>query len=102
MGFESEFKFFKKKFKTVKFWSRPIIHDQFYTENLPILGGQKAAVSDSVNGWCAAGNIVQTDGERDDRDLTGVTKGEVTKSDGSKPEPSEEDVKSHPRYPRYI
>jgi hypothetical protein len=29
---------------------------------------------------------------------TGATKGEVTKSDGSKPEPSEEDVKSHPRY----
>jgi hypothetical protein len=68
MGFESEFKFFKKEFKTVKFWSRPIIHDQFYTENLPILGGQKAAVSDSVNGWCAAGNIVQTDGQRDDGD----------------------------------
>jgi hypothetical protein len=29
---------------------------------------------------------------------TGATKGEVTKTDGSKPEPSEEDVKSHPRY----
>jgi len=29
---------------------------------------------------------------------TGATNGEVTKSDGSKPEPSEEDVKSHPRY----
>jgi hypothetical protein len=29
---------------------------------------------------------------------TGTTKGEVTKSDGSKPKPSEEDVKSHPRY----
>jgi hypothetical protein len=28
----------------------------------------------------------------------GATKGEVTKSDGSKPEPSKEDVKSHPRY----
>jgi hypothetical protein len=68
MGFESEFKFFKKEFKTVKFWSRPIIHDQFYTEYLPILGGQKAAVSDSVEGWCAAGNIVQTNGQRDDRD----------------------------------
>jgi hypothetical protein len=68
MGFESEFKFFKKKFKTVKFWSRPIIHDQFYTENLPILGGQKVAVSDLVEGWCAAGNIVQTDWQRDDRD----------------------------------
>jgi hypothetical protein len=68
MGFESEFKFFKKEFKTVKFWSRPVIHDQFYTENLPILGGQKAAVSASVNGWCAAGNIVQTDGQRDDGD----------------------------------
>jgi len=68
MGFESEFKFFKKEFKTVKFWWRPIIHDQFYTENLPILGGQKAAVSDSVNGWCAAGNIVQMDGQRDDGD----------------------------------
>jgi hypothetical protein len=68
MGFESEFKFFKKEFKTVKLWSRPIIHDQFYTENLPILGGQKAAVSDSVNGWCAADNIVQTDGQRDDVD----------------------------------
>jgi hypothetical protein len=24
---------------------------------LPILGGQKAAVSDSVEGWCAAGNL---------------------------------------------
>jgi len=68
MGFESEFKFFKKEFKTVKFWSRPIIHDQFYTENLPILGGQKAAVSNSLEGWCAAGNIVQTDGQRDDED----------------------------------
>jgi len=62
MGFESELKFSKKEFKTVKLWSRPIIHDQFYTENLLILGGQKVAVSDSVNGWCAAGNIVQTDG----------------------------------------
>ncbi len=29
---------------------------------------------------------------------TGATKGEVTKSDGSKPELCEEDVKSHPRY----
>jgi hypothetical protein len=28
----------------------------------------------------------------------GATKGEVTKSDGSKPKPFEEDVKSHPRY----
>jgi hypothetical protein len=24
---------------------------------LPILGGQKAAVSDSIEGWCAAGNL---------------------------------------------
>jgi hypothetical protein len=24
---------------------------------LPILGGQKAVVSDSVEGWCAAGNL---------------------------------------------
>ncbi len=24
---------------------------------LPILGGQKAAVSDSAEGWCAAGNL---------------------------------------------
>jgi len=24
---------------------------------LPILGGQKAAVSGSVEGWCAAGNL---------------------------------------------
>jgi hypothetical protein len=29
---------------------------------------------------------------------TRATKGEVTKSDGSKSEPSEEDVKSHPHY----
>jgi len=29
---------------------------------------------------------------------TGDTKGEVIKSDGSKPEQSEEDVKSHPHY----
>ncbi len=28
----------------------------------------------------------------------GAIKGEVTKSDGSKPEPFEEDVKSHFRY----
>jgi len=28
----------------------------------------------------------------------GATKGEVTKSDGSKSEPFEEDVKSHPHY----
>ncbi len=43
---------------------------------LPILGGQKAAVSDSVEGWCAAGNLGaskvstrmddRTDGQRDD------------------------------------
>jgi len=24
---------------------------------LPILGGQKATVSDSVKGWCAVGNL---------------------------------------------
>ena len=45
---------------------------------LPILGGQKAAVSDSAEGWCAAGNLGasrvsirmddRTDGQRDDRD----------------------------------
>jgi len=45
---------------------------------LPILGGQKAAVSDLVEGWCAAGNLGasrvsirmddRTDGQRDDRD----------------------------------
>jgi len=44
---------------------------------LPILGGQKAAVSDSVEGWCAAGNLRASrvsihmndrmDGQRDDR-----------------------------------
>jgi hypothetical protein len=43
---------------------------------LPILGGQKSAVSDSVVGWCAAGNLGvsrvsirmddRTDGQRDD------------------------------------
>jgi hypothetical protein len=43
---------------------------------LPILGGQKAAVSDSVEGWCAAGNLRasrvsismddRTDGQTDD------------------------------------
>ncbi len=43
---------------------------------LPILGGQKAAVSDLVEGWCAAGNLGpsrvsirmddRTDGQRDD------------------------------------
>jgi hypothetical protein len=43
---------------------------------LPILGGQKAAVSDSIEGWCAAGNLEasrvsirmddRTDGQRDD------------------------------------
>ncbi len=43
---------------------------------LPILGGQKATVSDSVEGWCAAGNLGasrvsirmddRTDGQRDD------------------------------------
>jgi hypothetical protein len=45
---------------------------------LPILGGQKAAVSDSVEGWCVAGDLGasrvsihmddRTDGQRDDRD----------------------------------
>jgi hypothetical protein len=45
---------------------------------LPILSGQKAAVSDSVEGWCAAGNLGastvsirmdnRTDVQRDDRD----------------------------------
>ncbi len=44
---------------------------------LPILGGQKAAVSDSVEGWCAAGNLGaskvsismddRTDGQTDDK-----------------------------------
>ncbi len=44
---------------------------------LPILGGQNAAMSDSVKGWCAAGNLEaskvsirkddQTDGQMDDR-----------------------------------
>ncbi len=29
---------------------------------------------------------------------TGATKGEVTKSNGSKPELFEEDIKSHPHY----
>ncbi len=43
---------------------------------LPILGGQKVAVSDLVEGWCAAGNLGssrvsicmddRTDGQRDD------------------------------------
>jgi hypothetical protein len=43
---------------------------------LPILGGQKAAVSDSVEGWCATDNLGAsrvlirmddwTDGQRDD------------------------------------
>jgi hypothetical protein len=43
---------------------------------LPILGGQKAAMSDSVEGWCAAGNLGaskvsirmddRTDGRMDD------------------------------------
>jgi len=43
---------------------------------LPILGGQKAAVSDLVEGWCAAGNLGASrvsihmddwmDGQRDD------------------------------------
>jgi len=45
---------------------------------LPILGGQKAAVSDLAEGWCAGGNLGacrvsirmddRTDGQRDDRD----------------------------------
>jgi hypothetical protein len=43
---------------------------------LPILGGQKPAVSDSAKGWCAGGNLEasrvsirmddRTDGQRDD------------------------------------
>ncbi len=43
---------------------------------LPILGGQKVAVSDLVEGWCAAGNLEasrvsirmddRTDGQTDD------------------------------------
>jgi len=43
---------------------------------LPILGGQKAAVSDSAEGWCAADNLGasrvsirmdnRTDGQRED------------------------------------
>jgi hypothetical protein len=42
---------------------------------LPILGGQKAAVSNSIEGWCATGNLGtsrvsirmdnRTDGQRD-------------------------------------
>jgi hypothetical protein len=48
---------------------------------LPILGGQKAAVSNSVKGWCAAGNLGafrvlirmddRMDGQRDDRTDSG-------------------------------
>jgi hypothetical protein len=48
----------------------------FLVNFLPLLGGQKAAVSDSVEGWCAAGNLGAsrvsirmddwTDGQRDD------------------------------------
>jgi len=45
---------------------------------LPILGGQKAAVLDSIEGWCAASNLEasrvsihmddRTNGQKDDRD----------------------------------
>jgi len=45
---------------------------------LPILGGQKAAMSDLVEGWCAADNLGASkvsirmddrmDGQRDDKD----------------------------------
>jgi hypothetical protein len=45
---------------------------------LPILGRQKAALSDSAEEWCAAGNLGpsrvsirmddRTDGQRDDKD----------------------------------
>ncbi len=48
----------------------------FLVNFLPLLGGQKAAVSDSVEGWCAAGNLGASrvsirmddrkDGQRDD------------------------------------
>jgi hypothetical protein len=54
---------------------------------LPILDGQKAAVSDSVEGWCAAGNLGasrvsirmddQTDGQMDDEMDDGRIKGKL-------------------------
>jgi len=53
-----------------------ISHPDILYYFLPILGGQKAAVSDLAEGWCVAGNLGasrvsirmddQTDGQRDD------------------------------------
>jgi len=34
-----------------------LYHCSFLVYFLPILGGQKVAVSDSAEGWCAAGNL---------------------------------------------
>jgi hypothetical protein len=55
---------------------------------LPILGGQKVAVSDSVEGWCAASNLRssrvsirmddRTDGQRDDGMDDRTDSGEVS------------------------
>jgi len=55
---------------------------------LPILGGQKAAVSDSIEGWCAAGNLGasrvsicmddRTDGQRNDGREDGTDSGEAS------------------------
>ncbi len=37
---------------------RPLLYKiSFLVYFLPIIGGQKAAVSDSVEGWCAPGNL---------------------------------------------
>jgi len=64
---------------------RPLLYKiSFLVYFLPIFGGQKAVVLDSVEGWCAAGNLRasrvsirmddQTDGQRDD----GTNSGEVS------------------------
>ncbi len=56
---------------------RPLLYKiSFLVYFLPILGGQKATVSESVEGWCAAGNLGacrvsirmddRMDGQRDD------------------------------------
>jgi len=64
---------------------RPLLYKiSFLVYFLPILGGQKVAVSELVEGWCAAGNLGacrvsirmddQMDGQRDD----GTDSGEVS------------------------
>jgi hypothetical protein len=59
--------------------SRDMDGGPFLVYFLPILGGQKSAVSDSVEGWCAASNLgasrvsIRMDDRTDGQRMTGWT-----------------------------